>query len=744
MFSALLLMGVGLCCATGDGPAPDEHAAYEAARAEAGRDPESHVKLALWCEARGMAAAAVRHLTSALLADPKHALARRLMGLVEHDGEWDRPEAIARKVSEDAELAATLAEYNARRARIANTADSHWRLGLWCEQHGLTAEAFAHFTTVTRLDPSREAAWKRVGCRKVGHRWVSEEQLAAEKAERKAQAEATVVWTRRLARWREALADPDRRAATESELAAVEDRHAVAAIWKVFANRPNDEDQFRAIQLLGQIDSPGSSRALVALALGAPSLDVRRAAAESLARRDPLDYMGGLIAQVRPLLRYEVRPVGGPGSPGALFVEGDRYNRLRVYAPPALPFQFVDNGVPWGTDEWGFPVIRVPGAPIRTSRSEIVANVSGAEFRAGLAGDAYQSVIQSGQTPWALAGQLFKPQYANPGIVKDSDYNVTLTRTVTEVRPTEEIIPIGRIVGEYQKSAMVAQEQLRQDVAAVERMNQVIKGANDQIADLLNNVTGQNLPSEPASWQAWYADQRGYAYTPPPPRPRPTIQENVPLAYLPRPVAGGRRIGPVTESSESFRATPRLTPEGTHRLATLGYSKCCFAADTPVWVREGTRPIRDIQVGDLVLSQGPTSGALHYRPVLAVYHFRPSPTCRIVLRNGPVISTPLHRFWKAGQGWVMARDLKPGDTVRTSAGLDEVQSIEPETVRPVFNLEVAEDASFFVGTQGVLVHDNTPAQRRETAFDAIPELASVSSKSTRELAPPRPVHPASE
>ena len=29
-----------------------------------------------------------------------------------------------------------------------------------------------------------------------------------------------------------------------------------------------------------------------------------------------------------------------------------------------------------------------------------------------------------------------------------------------------------------------------------------------------------------------------------------------------------------------------------------------------------------------------------------------------------IAATGIHRFWKAGNGWTMARDLKPGDRIR--------------------------------------------------------------------------------
>ena len=59
---------------------PDELRTYQEAAAKAGRDPESHIKLALWCEAHGLEAERLRHLGLAVLADPSNALARGLPG----------------------------------------------------------------------------------------------------------------------------------------------------------------------------------------------------------------------------------------------------------------------------------------------------------------------------------------------------------------------------------------------------------------------------------------------------------------------------------------------------------------------------------------------------------------------------------------------------------------------------------------------------------------------------------------
>ncbi len=85
---------------------------------------------------------------------------------------------------------ALLAEYNAQRDKAPNTADAHWKLGLWCERNGLKDQAQVEFLTVTHLDPRREAAWKKLGLVKHEGRWMTAAQQAAERADTEAQKKA--------------------------------------------------------------------------------------------------------------------------------------------------------------------------------------------------------------------------------------------------------------------------------------------------------------------------------------------------------------------------------------------------------------------------------------------------------------------------------------------------------------------------------------------------------------------------
>jgi hypothetical protein len=144
---------------------------------------------------------------------------------------------------------------------------------------------------------------------------------------------------------------------------------------------------------------------------------------------------------------------------------------------------------------------------------------------------------------------------------------------------------------------------------------------------------------------------------------------------------------------------------------------------------QGQKPIEDVREGDLILSQNTTTAAMSYLPVVLVYHNPPNPTYRIILGTEMIVATGIHRFWKAGTGWTMARDLKAGDHLRTADGsLIEVTSIEKEKVQPVFNLQLAGGDSFFVGKAGVLAHDNSIVAPTEKPFDSVPALAAVTAR----------------
>ena len=114
------------------------------------------------------------------------------------------------------------------------------------------------------------------------------------------------------------------------------DPRAVPSIWSVFAQGGPD-DQSLAVRLLGQLDGPSASRALLVLDLSSASTEVRRVALETLVRRDPRDVAGLLVGLLIDPIKVERATRPGPGAPGVVLVEGDRFNVRTWYTVPPLP-----------------------------------------------------------------------------------------------------------------------------------------------------------------------------------------------------------------------------------------------------------------------------------------------------------------------------------------------------------------------------------------------------------------------
>jgi hypothetical protein len=146
---------------------------------------------------------------------------------------------------------------------------------------------------------------------------------------------------------------------------------------------------------------------------------------------------------------------------------------------------------------------------------------------------------------------------------------------------------------------------------------------------------------------------------------------------------------------------------------------------------EGPRAIESIQVGDRVLAQNTSTGMLMFQPVVAVHRNKPTATLKVAIGGETIAATGIHRFWKANKGWTMARELKPGDRVRMLGGLATVSSVETGKVQPVFNLDVAEDRNFLVGTHGLLVHDFSFVQPVLAPFDREPEQLQAKAEAKK-------------
>ncbi len=143
-----------------------------------------------------------------------------------------------------------------------------------------------------------------------------------------------------------------------------------------------------------------------------------------------------------------------------------------------------------------------------------------------------------------------------------------------------------------------------------------------------------------------------------------------------------------------YTALPRPTPLASE-----------FAAQPST-----TCPIQDLRVGDTVFAHDFETGRLVPRKVLQVYRNFTHIWVDIDLGTEVVTSTQLHRFWvESEQAWIDAIELAPGMTLRLQDGRTaQVQNVtvreldEPEAT---CNLEVEGEHNYFVGEDGVLVHN---------------------------------------
>lgn len=689
MLSALFL-GSLLLAAMPDSAALD---AYETARVNAKQDPDAHVRLAVWCELHGLDAYKMKHLALAVLIDPAHATARGLLGMIADRGKWQRPEAVSEKRKADQALSAALAEYNAKRALLKNTADDHWKLALWCEQKGLKAEAMAHLTTVTRLDPGREPAWKRLGYQKHNGRWLTDRELAAERAEAEAQKKADRVWKPKLQALRGRLDDriPARRAEAEKTLGEVNDPRAVNAIWTVFVSDRNALPSV-AVRLLGQINDPASSRALALLAAFAPQAEVRQIARETLRNRDPREFVGSLLRFVRKPIRYKTDL--SQDSEGklrrVLFVEGKKTDYVCEFDTPLaytdvrrfLPRLFADNMPfdPASPMSLNTPVGWTGGPVFDANAAQLFQSMLAHPAQA--AATAAQHGLSQSQASNGHHAQQIAPAYSAADVLVQ---NATRAAQIRDLQNAQ--IAIANAQSVRLRDSMMFQ----QTVAALEENNQFVATVSPKVVDALNQITGQDLPSDADEWQRWWLNVQGYSYTTPPDQFRNTV----------------------------FLSFPS-----------------CFAKGTTVKTLGGSLPIEAINVGDQVLAQDAHTGALSFQVVTVIHHNPPGETLRIRLKDEEILPTVHHRFWRASEGWVKARDLKSGDTIRTLTGLARIEAIESAGVQPVYNLDVSTCHSFFVGRAGALVHDNTLPPLRLEPFDAsLRPDANAALASTPELTP---------
>ena len=135
----------------------------------------------------------------------------------------------------------------------------------------------------------------------------------------------------------------------------------------------------------------------------------------------------------------------------------------------------------------------------------------------------------------------------------------------------------------------------------------------------------------------------------------------------------------------------------------------CFTGDTLVAAENGQKRIDEIKVGDKVWAFNVETGESELKTVTKVYVHSVDEILHLYTDEGDIDTTANHPFYVIGKGWVAAGDLVVGDEVFNLDGTTSVvlgSAIEKldEPVL-VYNLEVEDFHSYFVGCVPVLVHN---------------------------------------
>ena len=141
--------------------------------------------------------------------------------------------------------------------------------------------------------------------------------------------------------------------------------------------------------------------------------------------------------------------------------------------------------------------------------------------------------------------------------------------------------------------------------------------------------------------------------------------------------------------------------------------KSYFIAGTLIQTADGTCAIEEVEEGMLVYAADPESGESGLRRVVNTFKKTTNELIHVSVNGEEIVTTPTHPFWRPKHGWTKAVELRAGDILLTSNGeyvvVEQVQHEILEAPVEVYNFEVEDFHTYYVGVSSVLVHNKCDA-----------------------------------
>lgn len=137
--------------------------------------------------------------------------------------------------------------------------------------------------------------------------------------------------------------------------------------------------------------------------------------------------------------------------------------------------------------------------------------------------------------------------------------------------------------------------------------------------------------------------------------------------------------------------------------------RTCFVAGTLIHTRDGLKKIEDIRMGDSLLSWNEKTKEQSYRKVSNTFQRTTNMIYTIRYQDGTVFETTWnHPFYIEGKGFIQVKNLEVGDySYKKDGQLLKISFIsKTEQEKVVYNFEVAENHTYYVGEAGILVHND--------------------------------------